>query len=79
MAFGDKIKQIRLEKGLLQSAVAKKMGFENTSYVSDMERNKFVPQPDKWDRLGAALGMTEAEVEDLVLEDKLEKLGMSGS
>jgi len=76
MAFGDKIRQIRLQKELLQSDITKVLGYETDSYISDVERNKFIPQPDKLEKLAEALGMTAEEIEDLVLEEKLEKLGM---
>lgn len=76
MAFGDKIKQLRLQKGLLQGEITKVLGYSTDSYISDVERNKFVPQPDKLEKLAKALDMSNEEMEALVLEDKLEKLGM---
>ena len=76
MAFGDKIRQIRKQKGLTQGQINDVLGYKTLSYISDVELNKFVPQPDKLGRLGEALGMSFEEMEDLVLEDKLERLGM---
>lgn len=76
MTFGQKIKQIRLEKGLSQEKVAKAMGYPNNTYVSDVERGLFVPQQDKLDRLAKALGITYEEIEDLLLESKLQDLGL---
>src|SRR3989337_1935332 len=76
MAFGDKIRQIRKQKSLTQNQVNKVLGYQTLSYISDVELNKFVPQPDKLSKLGEALGMSMEEMEDLVLEDKLERLGM---
>ena len=76
MAFGQKIKQIRLEKGFSQEQVAKEMGYPTNTYVSDVERGRFVPQPDKLEKLARALGMTYEEIEDLLLESKLQDLGL---
>ena len=76
MAFKDKIKQIRLEKGLSQEQVARAMGYSSNTYVSDIERGRFVPQPDKLEKLASALGMTFEEMEDILLESKLQDLGL---
>ena len=76
MAFGQKIKQIRLEKGLSQEKVAKDMGYPNNTYVSDVERGRFIPQPDKLEKLASALGITYEEIEDLLLESRLQELGL---
>ena len=76
MAFKDKIKQIRLEKGLSQEQVARDMGYSSNTYVSDIERGRFVPQPDKLEKLASALGMTFEEMEDILLESKLQDLGL---
>ena len=76
MAFGQKIKQIRLEKGLSQEQVAKEMGYSSNMYVSDVERGRFVPQPDKLDKLAKALGISYEEIEDLLLESRLQELGL---
>jgi transcriptional regulator with XRE-family HTH domain len=77
MAFGKKIKQIRLQQGLTQAQVAKTLGYESSSYVSDVEIGKFIPTPDKLSKLAHALGVTNTEMTDLLLEEKLETLGIS--
>ena len=76
MAFGDKIRQIRRQKGLSQRQVNEVLGYQTLSYISDVELNKFIPQPDKLDKLSEGLGITREEMDDLVLEERLEKLGM---
>lgn len=76
MAFGDKIRQIRLEKGLIQEQISEVLGYNSNSYISDVEIGKFIPQPDKLEKLAQALGMTTEEMEDLVLEERLERLGL---
>lgn len=76
MSFGKKIKQLRLQQGLTQVQVAKTLGYETSSYVSDVEMEKFIPTPDKLTKLAHALGVTNEEMDDLLLEERLESLGL---
>lgn len=76
MSFGKKIRQIRLQQGLTQAEVAKTLGYATSSYVSDVEIGKFIPAQDKLDKLASALGVTNEEMNDLLLEEKLETLGL---
>ena len=76
MAFGNKVRQIRLQKGLTQEHVRKALGYETRGYVSDVESGRFIPGPDKLPKYAKALGITNEEIEDLLLEDKLESLGL---
>ena len=76
MAFGDKLRQIRLEKGLSQEKIAHELGYPTNTYVSDAELGKFIPGPDKLEKWARALGMTQEEMEDLLLESKLQNLGL---
>jgi transcriptional regulator with XRE-family HTH domain len=76
VSFGKKIKQLRLQQGLTQVQVAKALGYETSSYVSDVEMEKFIPTPDKLTKLAHALGVTNEEMDDLLLEERLESLGL---
>ena len=76
MAFGDKLRQIRLEKGLSQEKVANALGYPTNTYVSDAELGKFIPGPDKLEKWAKALDLTRDEMEDLLLESKLQDLGL---
>ena len=76
MAFGDKLRQIRLEKGLSQEKVANALGYPTNTYVSDAELGKFIPGPDKLEKWAKALDITSEEMEDLLLESKLQDLGL---
>mgnify|MGYP001574594655 CR=1 FL=1 len=76
MAFGEKIKQIRLEKGLTQEQVANELGYPTNTYISDVERGRFIPQPDKLEKMAKAFGMSFEEMEDVLLESKLQDLGL---
>lgn len=77
MAFKDKFRQLRLEKGLKQDDIAKVLRYKSTSYVSDIELGKFIPQPDKLEKLAKAFGISKEYLEDLILEDRLENLGIT--
>jgi transcriptional regulator with XRE-family HTH domain len=77
MGFGDKLKQIRMQKGISQAEIARKLGLESQSSVSDVEHNKFIPNDDKLKTWGRALGLTWEQVQDLILESKIEKLGIA--
>lgn len=75
--IGKQLKDRRQEKGLLQKDVSKVLGYKNDSYVSDAERGKFIPQPEKLKKWAKALGMTQKEMNELVVEAKLEDIGLS--
>ena len=75
-SFGDKLRQIRLEKGLSQEQVAKELGYPSNTYVSDAERGKFIPQSDKLEKWARALDMTQEQMDELLLESKLQDLGL---
>ena len=77
MGFGDKLKAIRLQKEMSQTRIAEKLGYQNNSYISDAENNKFVPAEEKLKPWAEALGMSWEEMQDLVLETELEELGIN--
>jgi transcriptional regulator with XRE-family HTH domain len=52
------------------------LGYETSNYVSDVERGKFIPSQDKLNKLAHALGITNEEMNDLLLEGTLETLGL---
>ncbi len=76
MGFGDKLKAIRLQKEMSQTKIAQRLGYQNNSYVSDAENNKFIPAEDKLRGWAEALGMPWEEMQDLLLESELEELGI---
>jgi transcriptional regulator with XRE-family HTH domain len=76
VSFGTKIRQIRLQKGLTQTQVREDLGYATNSYISDMENGKFIPSGEKLEQLARALGMSKSEMDDLLLEEKLEQLGL---
>lgn len=75
--IGNRLKEVRAEKGLTQMQVSKSLGYGNAAYVSDVERGKFIPQPDKLEKYAKALGMSQREMNELVVEAKMEDIGLS--
>lgn len=79
MKFGERVKQIRNQKGLSQAQICKALGYASGSYISDIELGKFIPKVDKLEKLAQALGISQTEMDDLLLEHKIEKLGLNDS
>jgi transcriptional regulator with XRE-family HTH domain len=76
MRFGDKIKQIRESREVSQQQLAKKLGYRTNSYVSDIEKGKFIPSMEKLGKIAEALGTPLSALEDLIFEVKCEEIGI---
>jgi transcriptional regulator with XRE-family HTH domain len=76
MIFGQKLRQLRIKKGLTQQQLAKKLGYVTNSYVSDVESGHFIPSRDKLKKIARALDVPFKEIEDMLLESRLETLGI---
>jgi len=76
MALGDKLRQARLERGITQEQIAEKMGLVNNSYISQVENNIKHPSLEKVNEWADILGLSQEELEDLILEAKLEEIGI---
>jgi len=59
MTFGERLKQLRTDKGLTQPQLAQLAGIEQ-SYLSKLENDKSVPSAEMFSTLLAGLGMDEA-------------------
>lgn len=59
MNFGEKLKQVRTDKGLTQPQFAQIAGLEQ-SYLSKLENDKSVPSAEMFSTILAGLGMDEA-------------------
>lgn len=81
MAFADKFRQRRLQAGLTQTEVAEgleKLGIKTQQgYISDIERGRYVPGEPHRRALAEVIGMTDDEMEGLIVEAKLEELGLT--
>ena len=76
MNFGQKLRKLRQEKGLTQQQLAEKLGYVTNSYVSDVEKGKFIPSEEKLREIAKALNVSLSKIKDLLLEAKIEDLGI---
>jgi len=75
MHFGQKLRQLRIEKGLTQQQLAERLGYKTNSYISDVENGYFIPSREKLRKIARALDVPFKVLEDMLLESKLEALG----
>lgn len=76
MNFGQKLRKLRQEKGLTQQQLAEKLGYVTNSYVSDVEKGKFIPSKEKLKKIAKALNVSFEELKNLLTESKIEELGI---
>lgn len=76
MIFGKKLRKLREAKGIGQQQLAEKLGFVSNSYVSEVESGKFIPSEEKLRKIAKALGVPFKELEDLLIDSKIEALGI---
>ena len=61
MRIGDRLRELRLERGLTQQELAD-MSYINRSYVAQIEAGRKVPRPEVRVLIAAALDVEEAEL-----------------
>ena len=76
MNFGQKLRQLRIEKGLTQQKLAERLGYKTNSYISDVESGHFIPSKEKLKKIAKALDVPFKVLEDMLLESRLEALGI---
>jgi transcriptional regulator with XRE-family HTH domain len=76
MNFGQKLRQLRIEKGLTQQELAERLGYKTNSYISDVESGHFIPSKEKLKKIARALDVSFKVLEDMLLESRLEALGI---
>jgi transcriptional regulator with XRE-family HTH domain len=76
MIFGHKLRQLRIEKGLTQQQLAERLGYKTNSYISDVEKGHFIPSRDKLKKIAKALGVPFKVLDNMLLESRLESLGI---
>jgi transcriptional regulator with XRE-family HTH domain len=76
MIFGKKLRKLREAKGITQQQLAEKLGFVSNSYVSEVESGKFIPSKGKLRKIAKALGVPFKEIKDLLIDSKIEALGI---
>jgi transcriptional regulator with XRE-family HTH domain len=76
MKFGQRLRKLRKEKRMSQQELAKKLGYVTNSYISEVEKGKFIPSKGKLKKIAKALGVPFLKIKDLLLESKIEELGI---
>ena len=61
MRIGDRLRELRLERGLTQQELAD-MSYIDRSYVAQIETGRKVPRPEVRVLIAAALDVEEAEL-----------------
>jgi transcriptional regulator with XRE-family HTH domain len=79
MNFGQKLRKLREKKGLTQQQLAERLGYKTNSYISDVESGHFIPSREKLKKIARALEVPFKEIEDILLESRLEALGIRES
>ena len=74
--FGKKLRKIRKEKGISQGKLAEKLGYRTNSYIADIEKGKFISSEEKLKKIARALGISFSQMKDILVESKLEELGI---
>lgn len=60
-SFGTRLKKIRIDKGISQEELAKRMGLSNRSSITHLEKGRNNPTTDVVERLAQALGVSPAD------------------
>jgi len=76
MNFGQKLRQLRIERGVTQQQLAERLGYKTNSYISDVESGHFIPSREKLKKIAKALDVPFKMLEDMLLESRLEALGI---
>jgi transcriptional regulator with XRE-family HTH domain len=76
MIFGHKLRQLRLQRGLTQQQLAEKLDYKTNSYISDVESGHFIPSKEKLKKIARALNVSFKVLDDMLLESRLESLGI---
>ena len=65
-----------MQKGLTQQQLAERLGYKTNSYISDVESGHFIPSRGKLKKIAKALGIPFRVLDDMLLESRLEALGI---
>ena len=76
MKFGEKLREIREEKGVTQEQIAKALGYKNNSYIARVERGDFLPSKENLKKIAKVLRVPFGELHGLLFEAKIRELGI---
>ena len=65
-----------MKKRFTQQQIAEKLGYVTNSYISDVEKGAFIPSEGKLKKIAKALGVPFKEIDNLLLDSKIEALGI---
>ncbi len=68
MNFGQKLRNLREEKGVTQQELAEKLGYVTNSYVSDVEKGQFIPSEANLKKIAKVFNSPLVRLKDLLLE-----------
>jgi len=74
--LGSRLRKIRRRRGLTIPQVAKRAKL-SISFISEIETNKKTPREKTVRAIGAALGLTDDELEEVKIDARLEEMGMA--
>ena len=76
MNFGKQIKKQRMEKGVTQENLAKKLGYKNNSYISRVEKGDFIPSKEKIKIIAKTLRIPIRDLNKYLSISKIRDLGI---
>ncbi len=65
ISLGERIKEVRVSKGLSMRALAKEAGLKSVAFVADVEKGFRYPSPEVLAAFAEALGISPSELRDL--------------
>lgn len=74
--LGERIKEIRIQKGLTQSFVAKELGYKSPSMLSEIESSKKGIDAEKIPLLANILGV---DINELFFNEKIHNLRINSA
>ncbi|MFH1543259.1 MAG: S24 family peptidase [Patescibacteria group bacterium] len=75
-SLGKLLKQIRIEKGLTQIDVGRKMGFTSNGYVATIEKGKYEPNEETLKKYAKALDITFEKILKVKQKGRLMDMGL---
>lgn len=74
MVLAEFLKNRRIQKGLTQSAVAEKLGYTTSQFISNWERGISSPPMKTLKKLSKMYGVSPEEVYEIVLEVSVQEV-----
>ncbi len=72
--FGQKLRQLRIQKGLTQRQLAKELGYKTNSYISDIERGRIIPPREKLRKIAEILGVPFKFLDNMAFQARVRRI-----